>query len=207
MSENPPGVPPHAQKYQNQGPGALFDEDANLAVVGLPAGATVSDGKNSARVADSNTVLNITGWNLASLTLTLPKGQAAGSFNLQVVATSVEPATGSMASIAKNVTVQLLSGAPCATPAGVNPYVTYANSNSVTQAAGPAVGSVVASPLVPVSSSYAIVVPAGASATVPQPTSAAELDASLESLLANLSKSVGAALSRELGNLPRGNEV
>ena len=112
-----------------------------------------------------------------------------------------------MASIAKNVTVQLLSGAPCATPAGVNPYVTYANSNSVTQAAGPAVGSVVASPLVPVSSSYTIVVPAGAGGTVPQPTSAAELDASLESLLADLSKSVGAALSRELGNLPRGNEV
>jgi len=146
-------------------------------------------------------VLNVTGWNLDSLTVTAPQSQAGGNFGLQVVATSVEPANGSMASIAKNVTVQLLGGQPCATPAGVNPYVTYANSNSATQATGPVIGSVVASALVPVSSSYAIVVPAGASGGVTRPASAAELDASLESLLANLSESVGAAVVQELGNL------
>ncbi len=97
--------------------------------------------------------------------------------------------------------MQLLSGQSCTTPAGVNPYVTYANSNSATQTAGPVIGSVVASALVPVSSSYAIVVPSGGNRTVAAPASAAELDASLESLLASLSESVGAALQNQLGNM------
>jgi hypothetical protein len=66
---------------------------------------------------------------------------------------------------------------------------------------GPSIGSVVASPLVPVSGSYAIVVPTGTGA---QSASAAELDTSLENLLANLSESVGAALLQELGNLTQG---
>ena len=46
------------------------------------------------------------------------------------------------------------------------------------------------------SSSYAIVVPVAS-----ERASAAELDTSLESLLENLSESLGAALQRELGNL------
>ena len=54
-------------------------------------------------------------------------------------------------------------------------------------------------PLVPVSSSYIIVVPAGGNGTDTQPAGAAKLDASLESLLASSSESVRAALLRELG--------
>jgi hypothetical protein len=178
-------------------------------LVGLPLGVTVGDGSNSVTVTDRNQVVNITGWNLNSLTVTVPKdeyfggGQCGGgddSFNLQVVATSVEPASGSMASIAKNVTVQLLSGQACATPAGVNPYVSYANSKSATQTTGPAI-NVVASPLVPVSSSYPIVVPTSGNGSGTSPVSAMDLDASLENLLASLSESVGAAVRTQLGQL------
>ena len=46
--------------------------------------------------------------------------------------------------------------------------------------------------------SYAIVLSAGGNGTVAQAASAAELDASLESLLASLSESVSAALQNEL---------
>jgi len=137
-------------------------------------------------------------WNLANLTMTVRQGHS-GSFNFQVVATSVEAANDSMASVAKNVTVQLLGGQSCVTPAGVNPYISYANSNSASQVIGPVIDGVVASPLVPVSSGYAIAVPsAGGNGTARQPASAAELDASLENLLASLSETVGAALLSEL---------
>ena len=167
-------------------------------LVGLPVGANVSDGQNSATIASSSTVLNVTGWNLANLTMTVPQGQP-GSSNFQVVATSIEAAKNSIASVAKNVTLQLLDGRSCVTPAGVNPYISYANSNSASQVIGPAIDGVVASPLVPVSSSYAIVAPsAGGNGTARQPASAAELDASLENLLASLSESVGAALLSKL---------
>jgi hypothetical protein len=57
--------------------------------------------------------------------------------------------------------------------------------------------------LVPVASSYAIVVPGGAtqsSATSGQQLSAAQLGASLESLLENLSQQVGQALWSEVSN-------
>jgi hypothetical protein len=164
-------------------------------IVGLPEGAVLSDGVNSATVADKP-VLNVTGWNLNSLTLTVPRG-GKNRFNLQIVATSVEGANGSMAAIAKDVTVQLLAGQACATPVGVNPYVSYVNSLSATQTA---IGKVVASPLVPVSSSYTIVTPPAPAASA-TPTSDTTLDASAENLLENLSLAVGMALLNELDML------
>jgi hypothetical protein len=105
-----------------------------------------------------------------------------------------------MASIAKDVTVQVLSGQACATPAGVNPYVSYANNKAATQVTGPAI-TVVASPLVPVSSSYAIVVPTSGNGAGSTPAGAAELDAALENLLTGLSETVGAAALSQLGQL------
>ena len=191
--------------------------DLETTLVGLPVGATVTDGKNSATVTASGQVINVSGWNLNSLSLTAPNGynngdcgddddggsNGSGTINLQVVATSVEPANGSMASIAKNVTVQLLSGQACATPAGVNPYVSYANSQATTQSIASSTGSVVASALVPVASSYAIVVPGGANSsnsTAGQQLNAKQLGASLESLLENLSQQVGVALRNEIGS-------
>ncbi len=70
-------------------------------------------------------------------------------------ATSIEPANGSMARIAQNLTVQWLSGQACATPVGVNPYVSYVNNASLSQILKPQINQIViASPLVPVSSSY-----------------------------------------------------
>lgn len=173
-----------------------------LTLVGLPVGALVKDGKNSAIMANANTALNITSWCLNSLTVTIPHGtrrggSIGGSIDLQVVATCVEPSNGSMARIAKNVTVQLLSGQPCATPVGVNPYVNYANSNSVLRTTEPG-DIVMASALVPVSSSYSVAVPA---ATITQPPTAADLNTSLETLLDKLSDSVGVALVSEFSKL------
>jgi hypothetical protein len=84
------------------------------------------------------------------------------------------------------------------TPAGSNPYVNYANSNAATRTTAPVTQSVVASALIPVSSSYTIVVPAGMMAPL---VSTADLGASLENLLANLSESVSAAVVSELGRL------
>ncbi|WP_162084669.1 tandem-95 repeat protein [Sulfuriferula nivalis] len=136
---------------------------------GLPAGTVVSDGKNSVTIKGDDTAFNITGWNLNSLTLTVSTNQQAGegednnnctTLNLQVVATSVESANGSMASITKNITVQLLSGKACVTPVGVNPYVSYINNPSSTQILKPQSNQIiVASGLVPVSSRYAMTDP------------------------------------------------
>lgn len=55
-----------------------------------------------------------------------------------------------------------------------------------------------ASALIPVSSRYTIVVPAG---MITQPASAADLGTSLENLLTSLSESVSAAVVSELGRL------
>ena len=203
-----------------------FTRPRHIVLVPPPVGATVTDGKNSATITASGQVLNVSGWNLNALSLTVPSdygsgdcgdggdgygdgddddddsGSGSGTINLQVVATSVEPANGSMASIARDVTVQLLSGQACATPAGVNSYVSYANSQATTQSIAPSTGSVVVSPLVPVASSYAIMVPGGAaqSTTAGQQLSAAQLGASLGSLLENFSQQVGALWQEVAGN-------
>ena len=82
---------------------------------------------------------------------------------------------------------------------GVNPYVSYANSTSATQVVQSSVNQiVVVSPLVPVSSSYAITVPINATTNTLTTATDVEQDASLESLLESLSQSVGAALLSEL---------
>jgi len=84
----------------------------------------VSDGKNSLTIQSDDTPLNITGWNLNSLTLSVPNdpetenshdsNNHSHTLNLQIIATSVEAANGSMARIAQNLTVQWLSGQACA---------------------------------------------------------------------------------------------
>ncbi|MBV8464393.1 MAG: hypothetical protein JO218_00475, partial [Burkholderiales bacterium] len=184
-------------------------------VTGLPVGVVLSDGTHSATVPSDNATVDVSGWNLAKLTLTVPQdgwngegdwdddgsdgnscwGADRSTLNAQFVATCVEPGNGSTASIAKNVAVQLLDGQACATPAGVNPYVSYANSQSATYLTGPVSSqTMVASPLVPVSGTRAIVVPA-----TPSAASASQLAVSMEAVLSSLSESVGAALLKELG--------
>jgi len=169
----------------------------------------LSDGTHNATIPTDNATVDVSGWNLAKLTLTVPQdgwngdwddeadGDNGSMLNLQFVATCVEPGNGSTASIVKNVAVQLLDGQACATPAGVNPYVSYANSQSATYLTGPVSSqTMVASPLVPVSGTQAIVVPATATT---QPATASQLAASMEATLSNLSESVSAALLKQLG--------
>jgi hypothetical protein len=152
---SPIALPQISDQLAANDPGLLV-----TTLLGLPAGAVVSDGKNTIKTTGG--ALNLSGWNPGSLTLTMPvsdnqdNGCNTGVLNLQVVATSVESVNGSMAGIAKNVTVQLLSGQICATPVGVNPYVSYLNNASNSQILKPQINQIVlASQLVPVASSYA----------------------------------------------------
>jgi len=83
-------------------------------------------------------------------------------------------------------------------------YVSYANSQALTQSSGPAVNQVVvASALVPVASSYTMA-SANTSSHGPVATNAEDLDAPMEALLSNLNQSLGSALLNELGSLLRG---
>ncbi len=155
---SPIALPQISDQPAANDPGQLI-----TSLLGLPAGAIVSDGKNSLTLQNDDTPLNLTGWNLNSLTLSVPNDPETENshdnhrhtLNLQVIATSVEPANGSMARIAQNITVQWLSGQACVTPVGVNPYVSYINPPTISQILKPHSNPiVVASPLVPVSSSY-----------------------------------------------------
>ena len=79
-------------------------------------------------------------------------------------------------------------------------YVSYANSASAMQILQPSTSQiVVATPLVAVSSSYAITLPITANTGSAAASVDDDLDASMESLLESLSRSVGAALWNELG--------
>jgi hypothetical protein len=139
-----PGIA--AQLDQTDTSGVLKTE-----VSGLPVGAVLSDGKKQVTVKTAGTTVDLTGWNLATLTVTLPKqwscaadsSNAANAFTLQIKATSRDP-NASTASISRSVTVQLLGGTQVATPAGVNPYVNFASSAAVTQTTLPASMLVVA---------------------------------------------------------------
>lgn len=79
----------------------------------------------------------------------------------------------------------------CATPVGVNPYVSYANNTAVTST------SQGATALVPVASSYTFGVPAAqiAPSLHAGPT---DSDASMEAWMQGLSQSIGSAFLKEM---------
>jgi len=60
-----------------------------------------------------------------------PPRNLAGSIKLQVRATSVHADNGSTATATRDLTVNVLGGVGCATPVGVNPYVSYLADTSV----------------------------------------------------------------------------
>jgi VCBS repeat-containing protein/ELWxxDGT repeat protein len=73
----------------------LTDTDGSetlaLSVENIPVGATLSDGSNSFTASAGDTSADISGWNLAGLTITVPD---AGHYALAVRATATEAANG-----------------------------------------------------------------------------------------------------------------
>jgi hypothetical protein len=116
---------------------ALADGDGSsrlkLELLGLPAGAVLSDGARSITLVQTGQVVDISGWDATKLSVKAPAGYC-GTLQLQARATSTE-ANGSTATTTQAFAVNVLSGTAAATPATANPYVTLATSAPVTTAA------------------------------------------------------------------------
>jgi hypothetical protein len=170
-------------------------------LLGVPVGATLKDGTHTLKVTTANTGIDLTGWNLAALTL-VPVTGFEGTINLQVRATSTETGNGSTATTLRNLTVQVLDGPACATPVGVNPYVSYVNNTAVTSTSQGATAPVV-SPLAPVSNSYTFgVSTAQTSASLhADPT---DSDATMEAWMQGLSQSISSAFLKEMDQVLNG---
>jgi hypothetical protein len=117
-------------------------ETLKIELLGLPAGARVSDGVRSVTFASGQSSIDLSGWNLAKLRFTPPSGDDCGdggdrgdgsssSYQLQVRATATERSNGAGASVTHLLKVVVLSGSATATPVGVNPYVTLVNCGGV----------------------------------------------------------------------------
>ncbi|MCE4555368.1 matrixin family metalloprotease [Roseateles cellulosilyticus] len=94
-------------------------ESMVLTLDGTPIGAVLSDGVHTAQ---GGAPIDLTGWRLGQLSLTPPAG-FTGDLRLTVTAASRETSNGASASVSQSVSVTVLTGAPVATPAGVNPFV------------------------------------------------------------------------------------
>ncbi|MBK7003103.1 MAG: tandem-95 repeat protein [Rhodoferax sp.] len=99
---------------------ALSDPDGSqtltLTLQALPAGATLSDGTHHFTASTTQTIADITDWNLATLSL-LPPADFNGSLNLRVEATATEQANTASTSANLVVTVLPVNDAPVFTSA------------------------------------------------------------------------------------------
>ncbi|MBC7859149.1 MAG: hypothetical protein H7Z39_10315 [Burkholderiaceae bacterium] len=121
-----------------------------------------------------------------------------------LVATTTERGNGTSATVTRDLTVNVLAGVGCATPAGLNPYVSYLADTSAVAATGAGM-AVVAGPLVPVGAGAQIVVP-GIMQTVIQAADPADSDESMEEWLQNLGRSLGNAFTSEVERVLRGEQ-
>ncbi|MBC3875076.1 tandem-95 repeat protein, partial [Undibacterium flavidum] len=164
-------------------------------LLGLPVGARLSDGTRSLTVTSTTGAIDLTGWNLAKLSVRLADASVT-SFNVTVRSTTTESLYSSSASTSKSFQVQLLSGSACTNPVGVNPYVSYVNNTAVL-ANSFANASLVVSQLVATASSYAT----GVSNTQRMASlhaDTAESNASMDAWLQGLDKTVSATLMKEM---------
>jgi len=115
----------------------LADTDGSsklkLELLGLPAGAVLSDGVRTVTLAQAGQVGDVSGWDATKLSVKTPAG-CSTTLQLQARATSTS-SNGSMATTTQAFTVNVLSGTATTTPATANPYVTLATSAPVTTAA------------------------------------------------------------------------
>ena len=102
------------------------DTDATLKtqLSGLAAGSVLSDGVHQLTVWSATTAVDISTWDLAALVIK-PPYNFAGTMAVQVKSTSTELSNGSAATVVRDITVRVLQGTACATPASLNPYVSY----------------------------------------------------------------------------------
>ena len=95
---------------------ALVDGDGSetlaVEIAQIPSGAKLSDGKHEFTATDALTSVDVSGWNLSSLTVT-PPADADANFTLKVIATATE-STGDKASTSLDlpVTVHAVNDAP-----------------------------------------------------------------------------------------------
>jgi hypothetical protein len=176
------------------------DTDATVKteLVGLAKGSMLSDGVRSITIASGAGAVDVSGWNLAALVLR-PPANFVGAIQLQVRATSTELGNGSSATISRDFTVQVLSGAACTTPASLNPFISFANDTSAVTAAQAEV-VVVASALTAVAIATSIIAPdllsiAGGS------SGSSESDESMEDWLRRMSQNLGSAFESQIGAL------
>ena len=90
---------------------ALVDTDGSetLSIVmsAIPIGAVITDGVNTFTASAGNQAVNVTGWNLAALTVT-PPVDADTDFTLTLTATAAEGANGSVAASVAGLLVDVL---------------------------------------------------------------------------------------------------
>lgn len=121
---------------------ALTDTDGSeslsVKIGGIPAGSVLSDGAGHTFTAGSSvSEVNVTGWNLGTLTIT-PPSHYNGSFNLTVTSTSTESLGGSASSTAQiPVTVYPATYSASVATAGDDNFVgTEGNDIMVADVAG-----------------------------------------------------------------------
>jgi hypothetical protein len=90
---------------------ALVDTDGSetlsIAVSAIPVGAVITDGVNTFTATAGNQAVNVTGWNLAALTVT-PPANADTDFTLTLTSTATEGANGSVAASVAGLLVDVL---------------------------------------------------------------------------------------------------
>jgi hypothetical protein len=117
------------------------DVDARLKteISGLPVGSILGDGTRQVKVVYGMGPIDVSAWNLAKLVVTPPPSYA-GTIALQVRATSTELSNASSATVLRDIALQILTGSACATPAILNPLLSFVNDTAVVVATGADVG-------------------------------------------------------------------
>ncbi len=135
----------------------------SLIIDGIPQGATLSDGSNSFLAGPDAGTVDVAGWNLTDLSITLPD---AGTFTLTAVATAQDGA-GNLISANATETVSVALGGPleAVTSAGVI-TATYNDGSANAPAGTPQMSGLLASyvvrpPWQVAGVDYAVGVPAG----------------------------------------------
>ena len=90
-------------------------ENLNVSIAGLPRGALLAAGNQVFLATAGHSVADVSGWDLAALTITPPSGDDS-DFTLSVTATSVEPDGGDAASATADLEVSVIEAPQWGTP-------------------------------------------------------------------------------------------
>lgn len=115
---------------------ALQDQDGSeqlqLELLNIPSQIVISDGTRQFVASSSNSRLDLTGWDLSQLSISIPQGYCQDiQLKVKVKATATEQSTGQQASTEQVINIRVLSGTAVATPVTVNPYVSTTQGGAV----------------------------------------------------------------------------